>query len=474
MISKLFCLLFLFVSCQLLPDLRENSVTLLDVPAPVIWEQWKSNYDFNINANNTQCYRWYGSITHSELAPIITQPIPSHGIYTQTTETSGFGMANKNPGLDTGSYSFSFIIKKTSAHNRAAYLFNTTLPVLGLKFENSTTDHNFAVLWNTTTYTTTYTFPFDTLFHPVVFTLKYNGTNTIIKLYVDSYLKSTITVPGAFSMNQTSSTRRFLRCSAAVGSFLGSVKQMTIYIGELTQDQVSEIIDYEIPSKTTRVYDLAGQSNMSGSGSWTSVPDSVQIVPDNCLKWNPAKLMYEKQNYLNEPSANPGLSLAWALAQKYPDDDIITVNAGVASTSLSSTEWGAPSGTYYLKNKKWASNMLTYLINVENRNIIFKGGVWVQGENDSANSTLASAYQSNEANFFSYWQTDFGHTIIVDGLISSNIKASSYPYWATVNAGKTTNNHVLVNPSSFPLQTGNLHYTNEGYIRYGFLIADQF
>ena len=93
--------------------------------------------------------------------------------------------------------------------------------------------------------------------------------------------------------------------------------------------------------------------------------------------------------------------------------------------------------------------------------------VWIQGETDAANATLAAEYQANEAQFFTNLlaRPEIPSTIKIYSVLIHPDMASNYPHLATVNTAKQANattfssNVEIVDPSTIAgLNVVNGHY----------------
>jgi hypothetical protein len=106
--------------------------------------------------------------------------------------------------------------------------------------------------------------------------------------------------------------------------------------------------------------------------------------------------------------------------------------------------------------------------------------VWVQGEGDTGNATLANAYQANLANFINACRREMGEALVfafnqlhVDAYSDNPTRAPQVPI---VRAGqlavsRSTDRCIMLNPDTLALKTDHLHYTTSAFLAMGAMFA---
>lgn len=165
----------------------------------------------------------------------------------------------------------------------------------------------------------------------------------------------------------------------------------------------------------TRVFLLAGQSNMGGVGhgrelAGTSLDKYYAPQPDVKM-WSAASNNWSALSSQFEGSDcfGPEVSFGYQMHAAFPKDDIYLVKWSYGGTSLYS-DWKPENnaGWCYREFKSTALAAIRNLTDA-NRAPIIAGMLWMQGEHDTTDATFAAAYQTNLVNFITAVRNDF-HT----------------------------------------------------------------
>ena len=237
----------------------------------------------------------------------------------------------------------------------------------------------------------------------------------------------------------------------------------------------------------TYVFLLAGQSNMSGMASTGGLPSDLKGKQDNVLihvdptmdgasskkgKW----LTLEPGFGYNSSQFGPELAFAAKLTKKYPGVKLALIKSSVSGTDLDK-QWRPPSsgGTAGKLYTNFVSEIKTAMGSLENKEKAkIKGMLWMQGEADAMNASMANNYKTNLKNFIE----DIRSEVKVDDLpfIAANIdEQSTWANYAIVNNAMNAIAKEMENVMTFPtkgFQTDKIHYQTEGMIDLGEAFAD--
>jgi hypothetical protein len=275
-----------------------------------------------------------------------------------------------------------------------------------------------------------------------------------------------------------------------------------------------------VAQAATRVFLMAGQSNMAGLGGYTGYLNyapwnsyngqtwgadapcpAPYNQPYNAVKfwsygpevspgdhWTSASVGtgwidlqngYGSSNEIWGPSFGPELSFGRRLKEIYPNDNIYFVKYAINSTSLAG-QWNPNGGSCYSMFSQRVNSALANLT-IAGQNPTIAGMIWMQGEDDSTNINLANAYHNNLASFVSEVRSDFDAPSMkfVAGRITwmPEIFGSHAGVAAVRNAQETISGYI---PNSSWIDTDDLelacyeHYGTQGQIDLGIRFANQF
>jgi hypothetical protein len=193
----------------------------------------------------------------------------------------------------------------------------------------------------------------------------------------------------------------------------------------------------------TKVFLLAGQSNMSGVGGysgyihdspWADPPYNHADAP--CPERYRAPLAavkfwnygYDRKpaDFVNDPQVGDGwtnlrpgfgyradqfgpeLSFGHRLHELFPKDDIYLIKSAIGGTNLA-VEWNPNPKTMGPRYKRFQERMNAAMadLNKAGRNPKIVGMIWMQGENDSTAHQQALDYEKNLKNLIATVRADF-------------------------------------------------------------------
>jgi hypothetical protein len=232
----------------------------------------------------------------------------------------------------------------------------------------------------------------------------------------------------------------------------------------------------------TKVFLLAGQSNMGGNGVVAELPP-LYSSPQPAVKFwnnNSTDWVALQGGFGNSPASfGPEVTFGYTLHNLFPNDDIYLVKYGITSTSLA-INWNPDgTGTAYETFKTTAKAAIQNLVD-DSKSPIIAGMIWMQGEEDTYGEATATAYHANLKNFITAVRGDFATPemeFVIGRILSSTGPAA---YNALVqNAQMTVCDDPEVGHASWintdDLQIGNIgHYGTQGQIDLGVRFANQF
>ena len=154
-----------------------------------------------------------------------------------------------------------------------------------------------------------------------------------------------------------------------------------------------------------RVFILAGQSNMTGTGLASELPPSlVDPQSDVRYSWRVRTSTTHASNEWGElrhfagaspvgVSYGPELSFGRQMADAFPADDIAILKISANGTSLTN-HWDPVTGDVYESMFDYADDALAQLAD-DGLNPIVEAFVWVQGSGDARSLDTAIAYEDN-------------------------------------------------------------------------------
>lgn len=251
---------------------------------------------------------------------------------------------------------------------------------------------------------------------------------------------------------------------------------------------VSLVMTAEPTHAATKVFLLAGQSNMLGVGG----PDAPCPSPYNAIQtgvkyWDNGWVNLQLGTGMHAGEFGPEVSFGYTLHNTiFPQDDIYLVKQAKGSTDLE-TDWN-PSGTnnqYTLFTSKVAAAMQN--LTAAGKSPAIAGMIWMQGESDAMYTSSSQGYAANLRNFIGEVRDDV-HAPNMEFVLGRIL-----PYYDTTAYGLPAGGNALVRAAqeTVPGQAGNAlwintddltpstvygagHYGTQGQIDLGIRFANQF
>ena len=191
------------------------------------------------------------------------------------------------------------------------------------------------------------------------------------------------------------------------------------------------------------------------------------------------------------PDFGPEVSFGYAVKQLFPADEIYLIKYGIPATNLA-FNW-KPSGTgttstaegYYYNVFQDTANAAINNLTTAGKSPTVAGMLWMQGESDALNTSMANAYEANLRNLIGSVRSDFATPAMpfmiarittLWGTTANNTKVRAAedavgadPALTNVSTFSTDSLSLWVSPHAYPN-----HYDTHGQIELGTLFANQF
>jgi hypothetical protein len=159
----------------------------------------------------------------------------------------------------------------------------------------------------------------------------------------------------------------------------------------------------------TKVFLLAGQSNMAGEGKVLELPAPYNKPQTDVKFWKDGQWVALRGGFGDGDKGNlfgPEVSFGFALRHFFPNDDVYLVKYGLTSTDLA-VQWSPDGkGKCYNTFRSAVTAAMKNLVDA-GKSPTIAGMIWMQGENDALNSKYAAAYQKNLDHFIARVRSDF-------------------------------------------------------------------
>jgi len=229
-----------------------------------------------------------------------------------------------------------------------------------------------------------------------------------------------------------------------------------------------------------KVFILAGQSNMVGSGVVKELPESLRgeverVVLRRGGKWVPFRPVGNR--------FGPEVTFARGLAEAYPDAKLGIIKDATGGTSLLAwaPDWSkeqaertgnAARGPLYKKLMQQVQPVLE-------EDVEIAGVLWMQGERDARFEPVAREYEENLRTLIAAFRRDTGRNELPFILGQVNPPPARYPGQqfvreAQAQVAKKDQQAGLVSTEGLPKHKDNLHYNTEGQLELGRRFAKKF
>jgi len=228
-------------------------------------------------------------------------------------------------------------------------------------------------------------------------------------------------------------------------------------------------------AQTTKVFLLAGQSNMVGWCYNSSLPPELQQSRPDIQIYFDGAWTYLRQGLGGTASCfGPEITFCRDIVDAQPEENIVFIKYAVSGTSLWN-DWRATDGAQYIN---FINAVDDALLSVSEPEVI--GMIWMQGESDawSNHSTLehAQQYQQNLTVFIQHIRADLAVPDLP--FVIGKISQSSVWTWkdivrqAQINVSQTVANTAIFSTDDLPRLSDDMHYNASGTITLGQRFAD--
>lgn len=246
----------------------------------------------------------------------------------------------------------------------------------------------------------------------------------------------------------------------------------------------------------TKLFLLAGQSNMAGSGALSDLTEEQKQLPDNVTVYQQGKPF----DITSREKFGPEVALAHALAERYPEDEILLVKFAVGGTSLyfdwaqektderyqNAIQWELDKGrTPKLKFTPGQTESLYHgavgqarRVLRENPEATLQGIFWMQGEQDCRIQQGADNYAALLVELAAAFRRDLDapEAPFVYGVINCTDKF--YPLVDTVKAEQVKAVELIPNAAVVPTEDLEMkdgaHFKSASYLILGERFAEAY
>lgn len=298
-----------------------------------------------------------------------------------------------------------------------------------------------------------------------------------LTLYRDGSFHQTVSVAGGdTSFKITSIGNGFDTNSRSVN---GQLDEVRIYDSALTAGEVGSIYSIETsepvtPPGLSRVFFMAGQSNMLGYGYSAELAAPYKDPLPEVRYWNGANWVDLRTGFGRGTDFGPEIYFGHILNEALPTDTIYLVKFAVGGTSLWN-HWKPNTGVWHTEFVSRATGALARL-EADGVDYEVSAMLWMQGESDAADNKGAF-YEANLRGFISDIRTRFGISDLpfylgrIRDYYGSTVQ-NNLVRVAQVDVADTTHNVEWFDTDGFGDLIEGGHYDTNGQAQMGTTFAD--
>lgn len=229
----------------------------------------------------------------------------------------------------------------------------------------------------------------------------------------------------------------------------------------------------------TRVFFLAGQSNMAGLGYNSELPPAYDAPQTDVSYWSGGTWVDLAPGFGYQSNMfGPEISFGRAIKDALPIDTIHLVKYAASGTALYN-DWAPPSGPQYTAFMNTANAALS---NLDAAGVDYEiaGILWMQGESD-ADENQAASYEANLRNFIANLRLQFSNPTLpfivarVRDHFGGDSGQAAIVRAAQITVATTTTGVEWFDTDTYPLSTDYPgHYDTQGQISLGLDFANTY
>lgn len=500
-----FIFIFLvFISCALIPEhydinkvSKSGELTAFSSGQDYtdnLWDDWAGNRGIILNSDDF-LNAWKGMARNRQLVQVSQPALPLNG-YIELDGLDYFKyLATASDSL-TGDFTLAVYARQAVAQTGTRSLFDSNTNVPRLICYTRTSTGFIGIAYNGVVYNTTTVFPSDNVFHTLIYSV--SGLGGQASIYLDGSLIGTFSITGG-GLNANTGQYIYFMKGTTTTAFSGHIKKMRVYKEALNDSAVSilntgDFVNDIIDNTPCHVRIIAGQSNCGAptENNLIDYPIELQGEIQGAYLWNYSntdkytwKAIDGSPNYFVGNSSypiypGPFLKLAYDLKQANPTDNVYIIEHYKSSTSLA-VSWAPTKPLRETLMQRIREGLLQ--LKCEQRNIASVKFLWIQGENDSTDSTNAANYKDNlilldsevRANISTQYVDNV--TTIISYLSDHCGHRTSTAFFGNVTyanqlafVNMDTVLHKGINTDDlidFPMIGSNVHYSPVGYVSIG-------
>jgi hypothetical protein len=239
---------------------------------------------------------------------------------------------------------------------------------------------------------------------------------------------------------------------------------------------------FETADMMTKLFLLAGQSNMEGAGLSSRLSEVLRKAPDNVRFFDEGKL----RDLVWRARFGPEVGFAHEISASFPREQIVLCKVARSGSNLyydwapDRTSGGTEDeyrGPFYPKLLA-SLGELHSVLDARNKRCECAGLLWMQGERDAVFESMAESYEANLRAFIARVRADVNAPVLpfLIGLISPRkckpgTSQSTHPYRDIVREAQAriadSMAHVAMVETMDLTQSDGLHFDAEGQVELG-------